>query len=240
MNRRSFAFATLSAVFFAPETLLADSSKDGLWTPAASCAEDIPLPSIKVELQFVDDFCGKRTDAWTDTQTGQLREAATHFQTVWSSAQFRSAVMVLPPLFYRDGRISGPDLYAKLTEKPAKVMKLSVNNKHKECARTDPGCAETLMHQGYLNSTKTTMADLVNTLSHECIHYSGTGESWDADNGGNWNAYVSYGIGCLTQNLSGVGPRCDYDPSKPVSEKMNQPREFPEHATGGAWRGKKT
>ena len=83
------------------------------------------------------------------------------------------------------------------TKTPAKVMNLSVNDRHKERARTNPSTSETLVHLSYLEDPTMTMGDFVNTLSHECTHYEATGASWDRGHSSSLRDYVSYGIGCL-------------------------------------------
>ncbi len=70
--------------------------------------------------------------------------------------------------------------------------------------------------------------DLTDTLSHEWTHYeASTVNSTDADVKDDYR-YVSYGIGCLTENVAVAGDDCPFDPSRhePFTVKRKRRKVF--------------
>jgi hypothetical protein len=231
MQRRMF-LGGLSAVALSQNRIAVALSRVAAESvlPIVVASNPVPLPSISLTLKFETSYVGETTLVWTETQKDKLAAAAQLVASVWSSQGFQDAVTAIPSLIYQNKKtIAGTDLYNLLTAHPAKTMNLSVNDRHKECARTNPGTDETLIHLGYLDDPGTAIADLVNTLSHESTHYNLSGNSWDKGHSSDLRAYVSYGIGCLTQNLSGQGKVCDYDPSHSSEEKSHSKPKWPEH-----------
>lgn len=181
-----------------------------------------PIIPLTVQVDFVETYMGSRTMPWTDDQKSRVTQAAAIFQKVWGSQEFKAKVTALPPLVYEDPKtVSGAELYTLLTKVLDKQMKLSVSknwwNYHvggELNASSRNG--QTRIQIDYLDKPTTTVADLVNSLSHESTHYDIEGWSWDRGHS-DLHAYVSYGIGCLTQNMAFPKDQCNYDASDPNS-----------------------
>jgi hypothetical protein len=232
MQRRSFIygaalFAVANRILESQQTCLeVTDTPDGEIMPSAYpdyvsyLTARYPLPKVtpiiqfKVSVKFIDNAL----HSWKRHPEGRARieRAAALFQSVWSSQEFKDAVCSIPQLTWRDdpskpptpeAMISGKDLYPKLVGVLDVTIPLQMVDNivrsywGNENAATTPGANTTTIEYRYAN-TNARVYQLVNTLSHEYTHYTTSAASWDQGHSGLRKAYVSYGIGGLTENLA--------------------------------------
>jgi energy-converting hydrogenase Eha subunit F len=196
--------------------------------PIAPLAKLTPSASpITVEINFSNSYMGKQKDEWTPLERQYICSAARRFQAVWSSEEFhyhlknmKTALALAPGT-----TLTGEELYQRLMAQPKIVMTLAVSHKKKGgYAITNPDTKETLFpKEHYLDRSDrdtSLIEDLTDTLSHEFTHYKVSVRSTDANVVDDPN-YVSYGIGCMTENLAVPGDNCWFDPSRPDLYRPN-------------------
>lgn len=203
----------------------ADPTDDGAIPPTPSLPQK---KKVSVQIQFVQQYGegddAETTDAWTAIEMQYVCAAARRFQAVWSSRDFYDRLTALPSLYLDHGqRISGSDLYEKLTARPI-VLRLSIGGDENEYGISWPQGWTKVPH-GYLDRHGSDgsdtgrgvslIEDLTDTISHEYTHYSSSVESGDGHVRDD-PRYVSYGIGCLTENMAVTGDTCWFDPSRPT------------------------
>lgn len=194
-------------------------------TAVPTALTQLPDKSYRVEVHFLPASAGDPSSDWTATEKQYVCAAARHVQAVFSSKEFYDAFTNLPDLvlnkygFWHKNTdtITSTDLYANLTRQSIIVMQVGITDKDIQCARTviaDQG--PTRLDKEYVDSSKTScggplLAALTNSLAHEYTHYNSRYISYD-NHVVNDRTYVSYGVGCLVQNLAFQNHTCWYDP----------------------------
>jgi hypothetical protein len=182
-----------------------------------------PLPglTLSVKVNFLDSYPGETREPWTLDQQKIICAAAHHVQLAWSSVEFKKQLdsilsMVLAKRILRsDLTKTGPELYILLTTHPV-IINLAHSAEVPQCAVSLPEGSTSVQTDYLQNGTRFScgaplLAALTNTLAHEFTHYSPPVGSTDnrksSVNNLNW---VSYGIGCITENVAFAGSPCKY------------------------------
>lgn len=200
---------------------IAEPTDAGQIAPVPSELE--PYKSIRVHIVFVTEYPGEKTQPWSDVEKQYICAAGRRFERVWSSKQFHDRVVGLPWMVLREGEnVTGPQLYDLLTKQSDITIKASIKGSGKGWAISYPEGWTKISHTHIDRPNKkdsdprgaALIGDFSDNLSHEYTHYNAAGTSQD---GGVANdpRYVSYGIGCLTENLAISNNTCWFDPSRP-------------------------
>ena len=156
---------------------------------------------------------------WDDEQRARMSRAASLFQSVWSSEEFKTRVISIDSLVWHEdtddetlhpANITGAALYPKLIAALNVTMPVKLIRTPQDQTAAS-GLTSTEMEESW--AKKASVYDLCNTLSHEYTHYGVTGWSWDEGHAGPVRKYVSYGIGAVTENLAAGFIRCCDDPT---------------------------
>lgn len=202
------------------------------------------LADLRVHLQFIQTYSDDPTDAWTTVEKQYECAAAMRFEKVWQSQQFMDRVIKLPWMVLREGEnVQGPDLYKLLLQNHQIVMLVSIQTNGSGWAVSIPRGETRITHthidranEGSDPRGTPLVLDLSDNLSHEYTHYQESGRSQDGRVQEDAR-YVSYGIGCMTENIASASDRCDFDPSLPNLGRYTW--VFPSNATEHIKKAKK-
>lgn len=144
---------------------------------------------------------------WSPEDKQRVNRAVELMNAVWSSEQFKRAVIDAPLLWWKYSRpdgdperhIQGLDLYTRLMSNQTPLVNYTIT---RGSAAAASGGDVTVFRNGYLRSANA--YQLCNTISHEYTHlrYGGESEDWGFNKEPDVNTFVSYGVGGLTENLA--------------------------------------
>jgi len=183
---------------------------------------------VPIEIHFTRKYGREDTRQWSDVEKQYICSAARRVEAVWSSTEFYNALISVKKLKLRGWTsITGADLYDKLTTVPF-VLNIAVSSSPDDagqCGATIPRLFETVVPTDYIGRHPGAKAcdddqrgtalvrDLADTIAHEWTHYANSVRSEDAHAYDDPH-YVSYGVGCMTENLAVTGDDCSFDPSR--------------------------
>jgi hypothetical protein len=197
-----------------------------------------PGTPVTIDVQFQGSYRKWTTDTWELVDMQHVCISARNLQTIWSSSEFQAALSKITWLVLEaDGngtvtqKTTGPQILAKILGQPHIVINLAVTSKRgivPNCAVSDFPPNGTAVQAHYISQFKYRCGEpplipaLTNTLGHEYTHYDVI-QSTDYGKFAAYNPnYVSYGIGCLTQNVGYPDHTCNYAPPQ-VAAQFKKP-----------------